>query len=116
MLKATRIRRTVTMPALGVLLAGLFSLGAGVTASASEVGANAHPTDCHYEIPSAGYGAAARCNKDNGGEYRALVICKDPQTGKVADFHGGWRQYGWSYAYCQGSYRTPITPGVETRP
>jgi hypothetical protein len=112
LLKRTRIQ-TVATPALGVLLAGVFALGAGATASASEVGATARPTGCTYEVPG-DWGGVARCKNPNGGAYRALVLCKDRETGKVLNFEGPWRQTGFSYAYCQGNTRA-TSAGVETR-
>ncbi|ADI09452.1 hypothetical protein SBI_06332 [Streptomyces bingchenggensis BCW-1] len=113
MLKNTRIRRTVTTPVLGVLLVGLFSLGAGATASASEAGTMAHPTGCSYEKPGS-WGTVARCTSNNGGSYRAIALCKDPENGRVEDFYGTWKKTGFSYAYCQGDYLA-YTPGIETR-
>ncbi|GAA4897987.1 hypothetical protein GCM10023237_15680 [Streptomyces coeruleoprunus] len=109
--KSTRIR-SLTNPALGVLLAGAFSLGAGGTASASEVGATARPTGCRYEVPGS-WGAVASCKDDNGGSYRALAICKDPESGKTLWFYGTWRQSGFSYAFCQGSSQA-VSAGIET--
>lgn len=98
---------------LGPLLGSLFSLGAGASASASEVGIMAHPTGCHYEVPGS-WGSVARCSKHNGGAYRALVLCKDPNTGKIYNYVGAWRQTGFSYAYCQGNTQAS-SAGVETR-
>lgn len=114
MLKATRIRQAITTPALGVLLAGVFSLGAAGTAFAGDVGIMARPTGCSFEIPPGNWGSVARCTNHNGGDYRALVLCKDPDNGKVTDHYGGWRQIGFSYAYCNGD-SNPISAGVETR-
>lgn len=111
--KITLIRRTITTAAFGVLLTGIFSLGAGAPASASEVGATARPTGCHYEL--LGDWASARCQNINGGSYRALIICKDPETGKAREFTGGWTQRHRSDAYCQGGYTKGISAGIETR-
>lgn len=113
MLQSTRIRTAAT-PALGVLLAGLFSLGGGATASASEVGTMAHPSGCSHEV-AGNWGTVARCSKHNGGSYRAIAVCKDPETGKVVWSYGGWRQYGYSYAYCNGSTRA-TSAGIESSP
>lgn len=113
LLKATRIRRTVTIPALGVLLASLFTLGAGATASASSVGIQAHPTDCTFSIADA-WRTIAKCNKSNGGSYRAIAVCKDSE-GRVTHPVGQWRRDGgFSIAYCPGSGK-PTSAGVETR-
>lgn len=113
-MKSSGIRRSVATSALGVLMAGVLSLGAGATASASEVGALAHPSGCSYEVPGS-WGATARCTSDNGGSYRAIAVCKDAETGKVQHFFGNWRQYGFSYAYCNGAYRA-TSAGIETSP
>ncbi|WP_079130814.1 hypothetical protein [Streptomyces sp. H-KF8] len=112
MLKSTRIQRTITTPALGVLLAGLFSLGSGATASAADAGTMARPTGCHYEVP-ASWGAVARCDNHNGGTYRAIAVCKYP-NGTVHQIEGSWKQSGWSYAYCQGDSKA-TSAGIETR-
>ncbi|MET8401972.1 hypothetical protein [Streptomyces sp900116325] len=114
MLKNIRIRRgAIATPALGVLLAGVFSLGAGAPASAADVGIKARPTGCTYEVPG-DWGGVARCTNPNGGAYRALVLCKDRETGKVYNYVGTWRQTGFSYAYCQGNTRA-TSAGIETR-
>jgi hypothetical protein len=112
-LKATRIQRTGAVPALGVLLAGLLSLGAGASASASEAGVKAHPSDCHYEVAGK-WGAVARCEKDNGGSYRATATCKY-SDGKEQWVTGPWKWTGPSYAYCQGDSKA-ISAGITTRP
>jgi hypothetical protein len=108
-------RQSVTGPALGILLSGLLSFGVSGVASAAEAGVTAHPSGCHYQIPSGNWGAVATCSSANGGSYRAIVLCKDTDTGAIRDYYGGWRQVGYSYAYCSGS-SNPVTPGVETRP
>lgn len=99
MLKGTRIRRVAATSALGVL-AGVFLLGAGVPASASEVGTMAHPSGCHYEV-AGGWGAIAQCSSNNGGSYRASVTCKF-SNGKIGEWDGPWKKTGRSIAYCQG--------------
>lgn len=73
----------------------------------------ARPSSCHYEVPG-DWGGVAWCDKDNGGAYRALALCKDNDTGKVFNYVGMWRQVGFSYAYCQGNTRA-ISAGIETR-
>ncbi|MFF1498273.1 hypothetical protein [Streptomyces sp. NPDC058304] len=73
----------------------------------------AHPTRCHYEVGGS-WGGIALCRNHNGGSYRGIVLCKWPD-GKVEDFEGGWRQYGKSYAYCQGDSQA-MSAGVETSP
>ncbi|GAB2901982.1 hypothetical protein GCM10027074_78610 [Streptomyces deserti] len=112
-LKAARIQRMRTVPTLGVLLAGLLSLGAGASASASEVGVKAHPSDCHYEIAGK-WGTVARCEKDNGGSYRASGTCKFP-NGKLQEMAGPWKWTGPSYAYCPGDSKA-VSAGITTRP
>lgn len=111
MLKRAHIRAATT-PVLGVLMAGLFMLGSGGTATASDVGPLARPTGCSMEVPG-NWGTVARCSNHNGGSYRAIAVCKDPDNGKVLHFYGPWRQVGFSYAYCQGSYRA-TSAGIET--
>ncbi|OKI62659.1 hypothetical protein AMK15_16120 [Streptomyces sp. MJM1172] len=101
------------MPALGVMMAGASVLAAGGSATAAESGTQAHPSSCHAEKKH--FGSVAMCKKDHGGHYRALIVCKDSSNGKLLDFHGGWRNTGWSFAYCQGSYLTPVSEGYETK-
>ncbi|MFJ9588679.1 hypothetical protein [Streptomyces acidicola] len=103
--------RTARVAAAG--LAALSLMTAASTASASEAGAAARPTGCKYE--KLDWGSVASCSSHNGGHYRALVNCKDPATGKQQVFMGPWLQNGNSLAYCQGSYRTSMAAGVETR-
>lgn len=106
-------RRSIIAPILGVATAALMSIGAAQPASANEVSPMAHPSGCHFEV-QAPWGAVARCSKANGGHYRALVICKDRETGKLYNYAGGWRDTGFSYAYCNSNY-VPQSAGVETR-
>ncbi|MEU0388101.1 hypothetical protein [Streptomyces chartreusis] len=113
MVKKNRIRKSIMLPALGVMMAGAFTLAAGAGATAAEVGATGRPSDCNVEKKS--FGAIAMCKKHNGGHYRALVVCKDPESGKMMDFAGAWRKSGVSYAYCQGSYLKPVHEGHETK-
>jgi hypothetical protein len=104
--------RAVAAPAIGVLLASVFSLGSGTSASASEVGTRAHPSGCHYEV--AGYwGAVASCSSNNGGSYAATVGCKFP-NGKIVDYDGPWKKRGKSIAYCQGDSKA-VYAGIWTR-
>ncbi|BBC32480.1 hypothetical protein SGFS_037740 [Streptomyces graminofaciens] len=111
-MKNFRHRRTVTTPALGMLLAGILSLGSGAPASASDASIMARPTNCHYEVW--GYwGSVANCQNHNGGSYRALVRCKYPE-GKVRAYEGPWKQTADSRAYCQGDSK-PVSAGIETR-
>lgn len=100
------------------LLTGFAVIGvmltASSTASASSAGAKAHPTGCHYQIADR-WRTWAMCEHGNGGSYRAIANCKDPETGKVTTAEGNWqRGGGGSYAYCHGSSR-PLVAGVETR-
>ncbi|SOR78627.1 hypothetical protein SCNRRL3882_2094 [Streptomyces chartreusis NRRL 3882] len=113
LVKKNRIRQSIMLPALGVMMAGAFTLAAGASATAAEVGATGRPSDCNVEKKS--FGAIAMCKKHNGGHYRALVVCKDPESGKMMDFAGAWRKSGVSYAYCQGSYLKPVHEGHETK-
>lgn len=94
-----------------MLLAGIFSLGVGTTASAAALD---HPEGCKYEVPGS-WGAVASCSSHNGGSYRALAVCTDKETGRVEWFYGPWKRNGFSVAYCQGSYRA-TSAGVETSP
>ncbi|MGW8575178.1 hypothetical protein [Streptomyces niveus] len=110
--KSTRIR-TLAAPAAGLMLASILSLGAGSTASAAEAGAQARPTGCSYEVPG-DWGTVARCTNANGGSYAAHAICKDRETGKLTSHLGGWRQTGFSYAYCQGN-SVAQSAGIMTR-
>lgn len=114
MLKSTRVRRAVITPALGVLLTGIFSLGAGTIASANTTGTQAHPTGCTSGIADA-WRTYAKCQNSNGGHYRAIANCKDPETGKVTATVGNWLDSGAaSYAYCHGASR-PLVAGFETK-
>ncbi|MFE7903248.1 hypothetical protein ACFU3E_38405 [Streptomyces sp. NPDC057424] len=113
MVKKHGIRQSIMLPALGVMMAGAFTLAAGVSATAAEVGATGRPSDCSVEKRS--FGAIASCKNHNGGHYRALIVCKNPENGKMVDFEGGWRKAGLSYAYCQGSYSKPVHEGLATK-
>lgn len=75
-------------------------------------GIMARPTGCHYEVPGS-WGAVARCTNHNGGDYRAIAVCKYP-NGTVHHIDGTWKQTGWSYAYCQGDSKA-TSSGIETR-
>lgn len=108
MLKRTRLR-AVVVPATGLLLAGVFSLGAVTTASAAATGRRA---GCKKEVPGH-WGAVASCSSHNGGSNRAYVLCTDAENGQVANFYGPWKQWGTSIAYCQHSYRA-TSAGIET--
>ena len=85
-----------------MMLSGLFALGAGAPAQADDFEAMAHPTGCHYQVPTGGWGGVAECSNHNGGSYAAAVTCKD-SNGKIFEAQGAWRQTGWSTAYCPGS-------------
>ncbi|MFJ7422662.1 hypothetical protein ACIQXD_29280 [Streptomyces uncialis] len=114
MLKNASIRRVVTLPALGMLLAGAFSVGAGGTASASGTGVLAHPTGCRTEVGGR-WGTLAECNNHNGGSYRAIAVCKEGGTGPSIWSYGPWRQFGYSRAYCNGS-TVATSAGIESSP
>jgi hypothetical protein len=112
LLNGTRSGRTLATAALGAVLAGLFAFGVAAPASAADVGVQAHPTGCHSEIM--GYwGTATQCSSHNGGEYRAVAVCKD-SAGTVYLADGDWKQYGKSYAYCPGDSKA-TGAGLETR-
>ncbi|MBZ9598483.1 hypothetical protein K7B06_25820 [Streptomyces erythrochromogenes] len=111
MLKSGRAGRTVVAPVLGALLIGLSSLAAGSTASASESGVTARPTNCRYEVTGK-WGAAASCGSHNGGSYRSYVLCEEGD-GSVLDSFGPWRQWGDSIAYCMGSSKAK-SAGIQT--
>ncbi|GGV77022.1 hypothetical protein GCM10010294_44040 [Streptomyces griseoloalbus] len=98
--KMPRIRRIGVNAAIGALLAGLFTVGANTSASASESGISAHPSGCHYEVAGS-WGSFATCSSNNGGSYRASVTCKF-SDGKIAEWDGPWKKTGRSVAYCQG--------------
>ncbi len=112
LLKGNLIRRAAVAPALGVLMGGLLSLGVGTAASASEAGATGRPDGCNFTV-SSNWHTEARCSSHNGGSYRAVAVCTDSESGRVQDFYGPWRQTGFSFAYCNGSYRT-TSAGIET--
>jgi hypothetical protein len=108
---STHIQRTFTA-ALAVLRTGFFSLGAGATASASDIGTLARPTGCKAMV-FGDWGATATCSNHNGGSFRAIAICKDPETGKVLWGYGPWKQTGVSLAYCQGATKV-TSAGIQT--
>jgi hypothetical protein len=102
-----------------IILAGFATLGfaltAPITASASTTGTQGHPTGCNYSIADK-WRTQAACKHSNGGRYRAIANCKDPETGKVLPREGNWMSNGApSYAYCHGNER-PSVAGVETSP
>lgn len=81
------------------------------TASASITG---RPTGCTAEV-SGDKMTVARCGSSNGGHYRAVAVCKDPDTGDIKLFDGDWRNNGsFSKAYCQGATRVQ-SAGFETK-
>lgn len=101
-----------------MLLVGFAVIGGVLTASsttsASSVGAKAHPTGCNSGIADP-WRTWAVCKHGNGGHYRAIANCKDPETGRLTTAEGNWQSGGaLSYAYCNGSSR-PSVAGVETK-
>jgi len=97
---------------IGALLAALFAVGAGVSASASESSISAHPSGCHYEVAGE-WGSVATCSSNNGGSYRASVTCKF-SDGKIGEWDGPWKKTGRSIAYCQGD-STALYAGIWTK-
>jgi hypothetical protein len=96
----------------GIAVAGI-ALGAlGIAAPSASATASAQPTGCHYEA-SGTSGAAALCDESNGGEYRAIAMCRY-SDGTLQHVEGPWQQTGWSYVYCQGDSEVFAT-GIETR-
>ncbi|MFH9798340.1 hypothetical protein [Streptomyces virginiae] len=112
LLKSNAIRKAAVAPALGLLLGGLFTIGAAGVASASEAGAAARPSSCN-SLVSNDWQTEATCGHHNGGSYRAIAVCTDAESGRVQHFYGNWKQSGPSFAYCNGSYRT-TSAGIET--
>jgi hypothetical protein len=112
LLNGTRSGRTLAAAALGVLLAGLFAFGVAVPASAADVGIQGRPTGCHSEVMG-NWGTASQCTSHNGGDYRALAVCKG-SDGQMYYPEGNWKQYGKSYAYCPGD-SVATGAGIETR-
>ncbi|MFB7058896.1 hypothetical protein ACFCXT_37965 [Streptomyces vinaceus] len=112
LLKGNSIRRAAVAPALGILLGSALSIAVGTTASASEAGATARPTDCRYLV-SNNWQTEATCGHHNGGSYRAVAVCTEAESGRVQHFYGNWKQSGPSFAYCNGAYRT-TSAGIET--
>lgn len=101
-----------------IFLAGFamlgFALAVPVTASASTNGTQSHPTGCNSGIADR-YRTWAICKHGNGGHYRAIANCKDPETGKLTTAEGNWQSSGGaSFAYCQGS-SSPSVAGFETK-
>lgn len=110
--KSISIRQAAVTPALGVLLGGFISLGVGASASASEAGATGRPGGCSSTISNT-WGTEATCSSHNGGSYRAVAVCTEAESGKVQHFFGNWKQWGPSFAYCNGAYRA-TSAGIET--
>lgn len=107
------MRKTFKAIMAGMVMAGAL-LTASPSASASSVEVKAHPTGCTFGIADA-WRTWAMCKNSNGGSYRAIANCKDPETGKITTAEGNWqRGGGLSYAYCSGASR-PSVAGFETR-
>ncbi|MFE7096887.1 hypothetical protein [Streptomyces erythrochromogenes] len=85
----------------------------GATAPNATAAVTAHPSGCHYEVPSGKWGSVAQCTQNNGGSYRANVTCKFTD-GKIAEFDGPWKKTGRSFAYCQGDSRA-LYAGIWTK-
>ncbi|MFJ2968544.1 hypothetical protein ACIPIC_40545 [Streptomyces collinus] len=86
-------------------------LSTPVTASAS---ASARPTGCTQQIPNKQM-TVAKCSKSNGGHYRAVAACKDPDDGRIWLFYGEWRNdANFSTAYCGGATKVQ-SAGLETK-
>lgn len=97
----------------GIAVAGI-ALGAlGMATSSASATAAAEPTGCHYEVTGSP-GAAAYCEESNGGEYRAVVMCKYAD-GTLQHFDGPWKQTGWSYIFCEGDATEVYGAGIQTR-
>jgi len=134
LLKRLNIRRSLAAASIGVLLSGVFALGAAapswaegaealpgdsgvavssrtVSTSADEVGVMGRPTGCRAQIPDS-WGGVATCDNHHGGSYRAWVFCRH-SDGRVTEYSGAWRQTGWSRAYCQGTSKA-VSVGFET--
>lgn len=106
-------RRFIVGSVTGAILGTMVALGSGTTAFAAGLGARSHPSGCNYGIADS-YRTWAICKHSNGGHYRAIANCKDPETGKVSSVVGNWQSSGTSFAYCYGSSR-PSVPGIETK-
>ncbi|MEE1803369.1 hypothetical protein ACIQVO_06530 [Streptomyces sp. NPDC101062] len=94
----------------GTAVLGLMFMASG-TASAAATG---RPTGCTYQVADTKM-TVAKCSSANGGHYRAVANCTDPDTGDIVTFVGDWRNNGsWSKSYCQGASRT-LSAGIETK-
>lgn len=76
----------------------------------------AWPTGCSFGRWSGDPDAAwAACDRSNGGSWRALVICRNLETGRdITRSATAWRTSGDSYVFCppMTMYRSA---GIETR-
>lgn len=104
--------RRIIGSAVGVLLGGVLTLGAGMPASAANIGVTAHPSGCNYGLAGK-WGSFAHCSKNNGGSYAATVTCKF-SDGKIGEFDGPWKKAGRSIAYCQGDSKA-LYAGIWTK-
>lgn len=96
----------------GLAVAGIV-LGALVMATPSASAAtSAQPTGCRYEA-SGTQGVAALCDENNGGEYRAIAMCKY-SDGTFQHVEGPWKQTDRSYVHCEGD-SVVFGSGIETR-
>jgi hypothetical protein len=90
------------LQAAAVGVAACFSLalpGAADAVSAGEVSVRAHPTGCSNGIYDNGW--YAKCNKSNGGEYRAWVRCLPLNGGPIVERDAPtWRSSGLSKVFC----------------
>ena len=91
-----------------------FTLGFQATATALPTGAQAHPSDCTFQ-DNFSNGAMAKCNKSNGGHYKAAVDCTRWDGGGVVTIEAPtWRSSGWSQVYCP-SQTTFRSAGITTK-
>ncbi|WAU84501.1 hypothetical protein O1Q96_35295 [Streptomyces sp. Qhu-G9] len=92
--------------------------GAAAAAPAGPVAVKAHPTGCSAQIfnPDGQQGATAKCNKSNGGHYKAIVVCKRLLTGELIDREAGvWKSGGSpSIVWCPPESAS-LTAGFMTK-
>lgn len=91
-----------------------FTLGFQGTASAAPTGAQGWPTGCTFQS-NFNNGAMAKCEKSNGGHYKAAVDCTRWDGGGVVTIEAPiWRTSGWSQVYCP-SQTTFRSAGITTK-
>lgn len=90
------------------------TLGFGWLTAVPQSAQAAWPTGCWHGVWTE-YAAQAACSRSNGGQYRAIAVCKPWGSSKKYWRYGPWKSAGTSIAYCQGT-ETISYSGIETRP